>query len=243
MADNFGVNIEYWLSIPLQHDRAIYKLRKWAHLKMAKDEKLIWVRGLTQNEIESDSVLKIPLIKRYFLNSAQLIPYGKSLPAMVEPNLLWSPIQRGLKIALPKENFNFFSLEQTFKIALVPSDEDRVIDVTIVDLSTLGKYLETAPRVRLKNLKWTIIENKSALIIGTPLLPIKGQDLYQLSCFLIPAGWKLEYEMFSKIFKEALGESIEYWYLMDKNSKISKLSKAEFNSLSKGSFVKSIQSV
>jgi len=209
---------------------------------MAKDEALIWIRGLTRNEIESESVLKIPLIQRYFLEGAQLVPFGKSLPVMVEPNLLWTPIQRGLKIQLPKENFNFFGLDQTFKISLVPSQENKLIDATIIDLSILGKYLETAPRIRLKNLRWTIIENKSALVLGRPLLPVIGQDYYQLSCFLIPAGWKLEYEKFSKVFKKALGESIEFWYLIHANNEIFKLSKAKFNSLSKGSFIKSIQS-
>jgi len=243
MADDFGVNIEYLLSIPSIHIKAIYKLRKWTHLKIAKDETTIWIRGFTQHEIESESVLKIPFIKRYFLKGAQLVPYGRALPEMVEPNLLWSNIQRGLKIHLPKENFNFFGLEQNYKIKLVPSNENKAIDATIVDLISLKKYIETAPKIRLKNLKWTIIEHKSALIIGSPLLPIRGQDYYQLSSFLIPAGWKLEHENFSKVFKEALGESAEYWYMINENSEISKLSKIAFNSLSKGSFIKSIQSV
>ena len=243
MEDNSGINIEYWLSVPSQHKKAIYQLRKWSHLKTATDDKLIWIRGLTQTEIQSESVLKIPFIERYYLKGVQLIPYGKSLPALVEPSLLWSPIQRGLKIQLPSENFNFFGIDQTTKITIVPSKENRIINATIVDLKTLEKYLDTAPKIRLKNLSWTIIENKRAVILGTPLLPIQGQDLYQISCFLIPGGWKLEYENFANVFKKALGESIEYLYLIDENNKIFKLSKKDFSSLSKGSVVNTMRVV
>lgn len=243
MEDNSGINLEYWLSIPSQHQKAVYTLRIWSHLKLAVDENLIWIRGFTQKEIDSQSVLRIPMIERYFLKGSHLVAFGNSLPAMVEPSLLWSPIQRGLKIQLPKENFNFFGVKQTFKITIVPSQESKITDAALVDLTILEKYLETAPKVRLKNLEWTIIENNKALILGGPLLPIKGKDLYQMSCFLIPSGWKLEYEKFSKVFKQALGESEEYWYLINENSKISKLRKSDFNSLSKGSLVKTLRSL
>ena len=77
-----------------------------------------------------------------------------------------------------------------------------------------------------------------AIIMGTPLLPIIGQDFYQNDCFLLPAGWKWEYENMLAAYKNALGESLDYWYLLDEEGHVSKLRKSDFNQLSKGSFVK-----
>lgn len=240
MADNSGNSLEYWLSIPSPHKQAIYKLRKWSHLKIARDEDLIWVRGFTKTEIESTDVLKIPRIERYYLRGARLVLYRKSLPDIVEPTLLWSPIQRGLKVSLPKENFNYFGINQVQRINLVPSERNKAINATIVQLDHLERYLFIAPKIRLKSLKWTIIENDMAIILGRPLLPIQGQDLYQNSCFLIPAGYKFEYESMVKIYKKALGESIDFWYLLDEKSEMYKLRKTDFNRLTKGSFVNTI---
>ena len=239
MADYVTDDLEYWLAINKDFREAVYVLRKWPNLKIAVDGSLIWIRGLSLEEIESATVLSIPSIRRYYLKKAQLVPYGKKLPAMIEPSLLWSPIHRGLKVSLPKENFNYFGLDQQYKISIIPSDKIRTIDTTIVDLNKLERYIRTASSVRLKKLKWTILDNQRALIIGTPMLPIEGQDLYQNLCFLIPAGWRLEYENMASTYKRALGESIEYWYLMNRNG-ITKVSKANFSQLSKGSFIKSL---
>lgn len=240
MANDAGNKLEYWLSLNIAHKAVTYKLRKLAYLKMAIDKNLVWIRGFTQADIESASILSIPSIRRYYLKGTHLIPYGKNLPDMIEPSLLWSPIHRGLKISLPKENFNYFGMDQTYSISLVPSEVMKPINATLVDLETLGNYIHSAPNIRLKNLQWTILNKDKALIIGTPILPIQGQDLYQEACFLLPAGWKLKYDNMASVYKEALGESIEFWYLIDKDSQISKLRKANFNQLSKGSFIKSL---
>ena len=240
MANDAGNKLEYWLFLSIAHKAVIYKFRKWSNLKMAIDKDWIWIRGFTLADIESTSVLSIPSIKRYYLKGTHLVPYGKTLPAMIEPNLLWSPIYRGLKISLPKENFNYFGIDQTYKISLVPSEEIKPINATLIDLNILETYMHSASNIRLKNLQWTILNEDKALIIGTPILPIQGQDFYQYACFLLPAGWRLKYDNMASVYKEALGESIEFWYVVNENSQISKLRKTDFNQLSKGSFLKTL---
>lgn len=236
MANNAGNSLEYWISVKVSQKNALYGLRKWSDLKVAFEDNLIWVRGLSEVEIESTEVLKIPYLNRYYLNGTHLNPYGKSLPARIEPNLLWTPLQRGLKITLPKENFNYFGINQTYEITLVPSEENISIDATIVDRNDLEHYLKDSYDIRHKHLLWTVIDENKALIIGAPILPIRGQDLYRNNCFLIPAGWKLKYDNMDQVFKLALGESIQYWYLIDEENTMTKLGKSDFNLLSKGSF-------
>ena len=240
MGKDVKENIEFWLSIIPSFREAIYKLRKWSHLKVANEDNLIWVRGFTKSEIESTSILKIPSAMRYYLKNAQLVPYGKFLPSTIEPSLLWTPIQRGLRITLPKENFHYFGISQVHKISLIPSNDVRPTNAIIVQLQTLESYISTAYYIRLKNLKWTILDSNRALILGAPLLPIKSQDFYQNGCFLIPAGWKIRFDNMTKVYKRALGESAEYWYLLKEENELSKLRKSDFNQLSKGSFIKTL---
>lgn len=229
--------LEYWLSVPQQFRQALYKLRKWPELKLATEGNLIWIQGFSEAEIESASTLEIPLIERYYLREARLYPVGKSLPARVAPSLLWTPLERGLKVSLPPENFNYFGLRQSHRIVLVPSAEERQITATIVSLAALGTYLYAAPRVRTERLSWSVLGHYRAIVLGTPLLPVRGQDFYQIGSFLIPAGWAFQYPAMASVYERALGGSGEFWFLVNEENETSKIRKSAFNQLSKGSFI------
>lgn len=241
MADDAGNHVAYWVAAPAAYTDALYPLRSWPNLKMATADGLIWLRGFSREDLESVGVLRIPMVERYYLVDTHLYPLGKSLPARVAPTLLWTDLRRGLKITLPRENFNYFGVAGDHHISLIPSEAQRPSTATIVDLATLGSYLYAAPRVRTALLRWTVLEGGRALIMGTPLLPIQGQDYYRQAGFLIPAGWKLKHEGMADTYQEALGDSHEYWYVLNENSELTKLRKDDFNHLSKGSFVRTSQ--
>lgn len=241
MENNFGDNsLEYWASIPKVYQDSVYNLRKYSNIKIAFESEIIWLRSLTKSNIESLNILKIPSIKRFYLKETHLIEYGKSLPFMIEPTLLWTPIQRGLKIKMPKENFNYFGLDSSFNITIEPSSVPQKITASIVNLDSLEKYLETYLNYRTKTITWTILNKTTALLLGSPLIPIPGKDYYQADSFIIPAGWKLTHECLLLTFKKALKDELEYWYLIDENSHINKIKKSDFTPLNKGSFLKSI---
>ena len=241
MEDDAGDNLEYWAAVPARFAHALYPLRKWLNLRMATTDGLIWLRGFSRAEMESVSVRSIPLLERYYLLEARLYPVGKYLPALVEPSLLWTDLRRGLKVRLPAENFNYFGVDQKHGISLVPSETQRVVSVSIVDLRALGKYLHDAPQVRVAPLRWTVLGGERALIMGTPLLPVRSQDYYRQAGFLIPAGWQLRYERMADVYREALKDSHDYWYVLKENNDINKLRKADLKPLSKGSFVNTVQ--
>ncbi|NJC27103.1 hypothetical protein [Neolewinella antarctica] len=241
MADHAGDHVEYWVAAPARYVQSLYALRKWPGLKMATADGLIWLRGFSREGVESVNVVSIPLLKRYYLLETRLYPLGKSLPALVEPSLLWTDPQRGLKITLPEENFNYFGVARAHRLSLVPSEIQRAVTATVVSLPTLGEYLYDAPRVRLAPLRWTVLEGERALLIGTPLLPIRGQDYYIRACFLIPAGWALRFASMANSYQEALGDGHEYWYILNEKGERYKLRRSDFNHLSKGSFVNTKQ--
>jgi len=235
--------IEYWLSIDKGLRDSLFGLRKWNHLKVATEEDRIWIRGFSKPEIESANVLSLPSVNRYYLKETTLYLVGNRLPERVEPSLLWTPIQRAFKLNLPKQNFNYFGIDQTLTITVVPSEKEYSVDATMIDLEALHTYVKSAPKVRMAKLYWTILNNKDALVVGTPLLPIKSEDYYLHGCFLIPGGWKLKNENLVDVYKNALPENVAYWYLIDKEQNISKIRKSDFSPLNKGSVSQSIGAI
>ncbi len=239
MADDVADHIEYWFSADRTYEKSLYALRNWDHLKMAEQNDRIWIKGLSATDIESAKVLSIPSINRYYLKGSKLIPHGKKLPAMVEPSLLWTPIARALKIHLPKENFNYFGLQQLYTVQLKPSDVERPTDVVIVSLDKLRSYVNSTYNFRLSGLRWTLLNGDKAIIIGRPNLSIPGQDYYMNRSFIVPAGWIFEFENLVETIESSLGEAVEYYYLVSDDGKISKLRRTDFNNLNKGSVQKS----
>lgn len=240
MEGDVGNRVEYWLSVDQVHKSSLYDLRNWAHLKIASDEHLIWVRGFTNTEIGSVKVLSIPSAKRYCLQGTKLYLLGHRLPYRVEPSLLWTEIQRGLSLNLPQQNFNYFGLNQAHSISIVPSDKIYTMNVTIVQLDLLCAFVRSAASIRMESLKWTIIDDQQALIIGTPLLPISGEDYYTNGCFIIPGGYKLKYGVMLATYEKSLLGHSDCWYIIDEKNEMRKINRSEFTILNKGSVLQSM---
>lgn len=239
MENNAGLRLEYWISVDPLHQKSLFDLRKWSHLKIAYEEDLIWIRGFTNNEISSVKVLKIPSAKKYYIKNTQLYLLGNRLPNMVEPSLLWTDIQRGLTLSLPTQNFNYFGLEQKYSIAIVPTEITYKINVSLVKLEALYAFVKSAAQIRMSPLLWTIIDDTQAMIIGDPLLPMNGEDYYCHGCFIIPGGWKLKYENMLDIYGASLSNSSSYWFVINEKNKIQKIKKSKFVNLNKASVVQS----
>ncbi len=243
MEANAGNGLEYWICVESKWVDSLFGLREWSHLKIAFENELIWVRGFSASEINSSKVLSLPFVKRLYSKDGHLVAYGQKLPLRPEPNQLWTPIQRGLRIELPKQNFNFFGIDQQLNVRLIESEKERSVQACLVPLTTLGKYIQDAPDIRLKNLYWTVFEETQALIIGTPILPLLGNDFYVRECFLIPLGYQLEFESLTHHFAKALNEDGRHYVILNLVNAPTKISKNDFVSLSRGSFRKTMEAM
>lgn len=235
--------IEYWISIPLSSKNSLYNLRDWNHLKIGYEQEIIWIRGFDRKQVESVEVLSLAKSIRYYLNGSKLFLYGKRLPTRLEPIVLWTPIQRALKLNLPEQNLNYFGLDQKHQLTLIPSSDEQEIIATITSLSSLNSYVSTAPFIRLKHFQWTVIADDSVLLIGKPMLPIIGKDFYQNGCFLIPAGWKLKNQNMANMYESVLMNVKQSWYIINTKSEINKLNRSDFVELTKGSVQRTIVSI
>jgi len=105
----------------------------------------------------------------------------------------------------------------------------------LVDYNELKLYIETAPKFRLEPLQWVVLD-KSALILGNPLLPIKGNTYWLDHDFLLPTGYHFEWFALTKTIQEKLNPSGENLILWNLDNSYSTIPKTTIKQLSISSF-------
>ena len=121
----------------------------------------------------------------------------------------------------------------------MPSSAEQEAHAIFVSLSALGYYLNTASRVRLWSLRWTIV-GEQALVIGTPLLPVAGTTFWQQDGFLFPTGYALEFPLLTPILATQLSLASRDWIVWPAHGLPYLLAQTALQELSIGSFRASI---
>lgn len=226
----------YFLEINKEHKDFLGAIRHWENLKIAFETNTIWIKEFTDDQIGSTELLQIPYTKIYELKENLLFEKGKQLPAKKLPSgLLWSPVLRGLPISLPNFNHNFFGISDTLQIALKQSEDVKEAYALLVEYQELKSYIEFAPKFRLEPLQWVVINNK-ALIIGKPLLPLKGNTFWSKNDFLIPTGYDFEWPVLTQTLKDKLNPFDKNIILWNKDNSYSSIPKQNVKPLSISSF-------
>lgn len=226
----------YFLEINKEHKDFLGSIRHWDNLKVAFETSVIWVKDFSFAQISSPEMLQIPYAKIYELKDNLLFEKDKLLPSKKLPSgLLWTPILRALPVLLPKFNHNFFGIDQRINMVLKPSDDSKEAYALLVDFEELKLYIESAPKFRLEPLRWVVI-NKKALIIGTPLLPLKGCTYWFDNNFLLPSGYNFEWNALTKIIQQKINPSTENMVLWNTDNSFSNIPINTIKQLSISSF-------
>jgi hypothetical protein len=224
MAENTSNNIEnFLLEIDIEHRDYLEKIRHWSNLSVAFDENSIWLRNISKTQVDSMEIKSIPFKKIYYLKDDLLFLKDSLLPLKrLQRSLLWSPISRALPVKLPFCNNNFFGINEKIEVKIVPSEIEKI-------------YIENAPKIRLQNLVWTIV-NQEILIIGTPILPIQGKTFWNVLEFIFPSGYDLEFPLLDQIINSEINPFNENFIFFQENGKYVNIPKDKFRPLSISSF-------
>jgi len=192
MAKDVANNLNYFLLLDEKDQSYLGSIRHWENLKVGFDEQRIWLKDLDYAQMLSVEIQTLPSKKIYSEKEGKLFPVGSLLPEGRVPSVMWTPIDRAFPVKMPSLNHNYFGLNDSIEIQLVETANEQASYALLVSLKDLESYLETAASVRLKDLSWTILNEKNALIIGTPILPLEGAAFWLDGQFLFPAGFSLE---------------------------------------------------
>jgi MoxR-vWA-beta-propeller ternary system domain bpX2 len=172
MANDATNNIVYYLQLPLSRKDDLAVLRAYSNLKVAYVEDFIWVKDFELFQFQDTSVQALPSKNLFYEQNSKLFPYKSNLPFSNIPSVLWTPIQRATPVTLGSENHNFFGIEEEVKLKLVESDTFRAAAGMLLTLKQLLTYVENAPEIRLKQLTWIVLDENTAFLLGSPILPI-----------------------------------------------------------------------
>ncbi len=233
-------NQPYYLSLPEKDQSLLGTIRHWEHLKISHHQGTIWIKGWSSSEITAKEVQCLPEKTIYRADQNYLYPIGHLLPQQRVPNLLWTPIARGLPLEWPRQNHNFFGIPDRIKIQLIPSNDEQKPAAILLHLNLLTNYIESAPASRLKPLKWTLFNNNKALVLGRPTLPLPGKSYWQNQSFLLPAGWQLQYPILQAAIHQHINPNNDALILWTEQSNHTLIKKQDLQPLSISSFRKTI---
>jgi len=217
------------------HKEYLGAIRHWSNLKIGFEGGEVWIKNLDAFQVDSVEVKSIPYKHVYYEAEGHLFLKGSLLPARNMPGVLWSPIERGLEIELPSFNHNYFGIDQSINTRLIPSEKEEDCTGLYMPMKELEVFIQTAPSVRLKDLSWCLLGD-NAFILGKPLLPVKGEVLWQREMFFIPAGWDLEYPVLSNVINEMINAGNQCWIIWNKEGQYLKINKETLRPLTISSF-------
>ena len=86
------------IQIETVHKEYLGQIRHWDNLKIASETNYIWIKKFTELQLASAELKSIPFTKTFVCKDNLLFPKGSLLPFKKMPNLLWTPIERALRI-------------------------------------------------------------------------------------------------------------------------------------------------
>ncbi|WP_291726388.1 hypothetical protein [Bernardetia sp.] len=216
--------MNFYLQLHISQKENLAAIRHYEHLKMAIDDDSVWIKNLTEEQVESKTIKILTQKAVYYEKDGKLYLQNSLLPQRNVPSLLWTDIKRAIPINLPSVFENNFDIQSVNVVQpkLIVSEEEREAKAMLVSVSELENYIKTAPAVRLKNLKWVILENEfdssqtKAFILGTPLLPILSSTIktfWQKDNLFIPTGYDFQFPMLQESISERLkNTAYSSWY-------------------------------
>lgn len=236
MAEDSTKSIVYIVEMQAAQMADLAHIRHHEHLRIAQEGSSIWIKGFTSQEINSTDIQSIPFKTIYTLKDQQLYPLGALLPIKKIPSaLMWVALERMIPVALPAYNNNYFGLNQTIKLELIPSENEQVVSVLLVSLQNMEEFIGSASADRLSPISWCLV-GQNALLVGKPLLPISGETYWIKDNFILPAGYDFNYPAISQTMNEKFNATGFNYILWKKDNTCIVIAKSAFTKLTRGSF-------
>ncbi|MDF2831139.1 hypothetical protein [Chryseobacterium indoltheticum] len=237
MAEDSSNGIKtFWAELPKADEDFLGAIRDWKNVQIAIDEEVSWLKGFTDEQAASSEIQQLPNFILYELRDGLLFRKNALVPSKkMRTALLWTPIDKALKLTFPISNNNFFGIEEKIETKLKPSEEEQPAMALLCTISEIKEAIITTPKFKLEKLDWIIINDK-ALFLGTPLLSFPGKTFWSKDGHLLPTGFDFEFENLSSLLQRKYNANQDQWLLWSENGSVLPIKKEDFRKLSVSSF-------
>jgi hypothetical protein len=216
--NNAGGMKELILVLAKKDKDALGAVRCHSNARAATDGNFIWVRGFPITENIDLKIKQLPAIHTYFLGEDDLLfPNDAKTPVGKLKRFPWVSLQSFITIEIPVAAYPG-RLQTKHSIRLVPSENAHEGNALLTNLAEWKKYAETAPSSRLKRLKFAVSDENKVVILGTPIAPIPGKELWIRDGILLPCGFDFEIPLMSTFVSKKLNPENDCVLVFEKDN-------------------------
>ncbi|WP_100335619.1 hypothetical protein [Hymenobacter chitinivorans] len=173
-------------------------------LRAAEAAGQLWLRGLPATGELPVAVRALPAVATYAADAQErLFPAGHRTPTGRLPALVWQPIAEFVPLELPTAAVPARTVP-SYRVRLLPSGRAQAGAALLTTLPQWLAYVETAPEIRLRGLRFAVSSDAEVLVLGTPLPPVAGQEYWLQHGLLLPAGFDLEAPLLAPLLARKL---------------------------------------
>ena len=234
--DSSGGIKEFWAELPKVDEDFLGSIRDWKNIHIASDDEVIWLKGFTDEQAVSPEIQQLPNVLMYELRNGLLFRLNALVPTKkMRTALLWTVIDKALKLNFPISNNNFFGIDEKVQVRLKPSEEEQPAIALLSSISEIKDRIIEIPKFKLEKLDWIVI-NDQALFMGNPLLSFRGKTYWSKDNHLLPTGFDFEFKNMSLLLQRKYNATQEQWLLWKEDGSVLHLNKDDFRKLSVSSF-------
>jgi hypothetical protein len=227
---------EFWAELPRADEDFLGSIRDWKNVQVALENDVIWLKGLTDEQAVSPEIQQLPNFLIYELREGLLFRKDALVPSKkVRTALLWTSIDKALRLTFPPSNQNFFGIDEKIEVKLRPSEEEQPAIALLSPIAEIKEIIIALPKFKLEKLDWIVINDK-ALFLGNPLLSLPGKTFWTKNGHLLPTGFDFEFKNLSSLLQRKYNADQDQWLLWNEDGSVLPINKNDFRKLSLSSF-------
>ncbi|PWN65030.1 hypothetical protein C1631_020690 [Chryseobacterium phosphatilyticum] len=237
MAENSSEHIkEFWAEIPRTGEDFLGSVRDWKNVHIAVEEETIWLRGFTDEQAVAPEIHQLPDFLLYELREGLLFKKDALVPSKkMRTGLLWTPIDKALRLSFPGSNQNYFGIDEKVRINIKESNEEQPVIALLSKISDIKESIAQFPKFKLEKINWTLIGD-NAFFIGTPILSLPGKTYWVKDGHLLPAGFDFEFKNMSIFLRQKYNKDSDGWLMWDESGSYLSIKNSDLRPLSVSSF-------
>lgn len=227
---------DFWAELPRADEDFLGSIRDWKNVQIALEDEVIWLKGFTEEQVVSSEIQQLPDFLLYELRDGLLFKKDALVPSKkMRTALLWSSIDKALRLVFPPSNQNFFGINEKVEVKLKQSNEEQPAAALLSSISEIKEMIIALPKFKLEKMDWIIIDDK-ALFLGTPLLSFPGKTYWEKDGHLLPTGFDFEFKNLSSLLQRKYNEIQEQWLLWQEDGSYLSIDKKDLRKLSASSY-------
>lgn len=227
---------EFWAELPRVDEDFLGSVRDWKNVQIALDEDTIWLKGFTEEQAVSPEIQQLPNFVLYELREGLLFKNHALVPSKkVRTALLWSSIDKALRLTFPSSNPNFFGISEKVQVRLKPGSVEHPAVALLSAITEIKDSIPGQSKFKLEKIEWTVIRDK-ALFLGIPLLSLPGKTYWARDGHLLPVGFDFEFKNLSTVLQQKYNDKLDRWLLWNEDGTYLSIKKDDFRQLSVSSF-------